>query len=256
MHTEPLSNAAACSERSLWLLITHCASCNLKKQVSLLLIFFFFFSFYCCRAVHFHLSGTPLTTVYNSIYSMKRTKEHLDHTYGPEMVWVASLLLFNPPFPWLFWTTQLSLPDMVLYCKKHIIREHAPFVYVWGFVRAHVCLCVPFSQSRHGAETEGGEFDICKLNSAQTWQWWSVVHSSRDCLYLRSCLWVLQQACPLHRPQPQHQLAHLLMTVLENQIHTRYMFYQLELAGEGVGVCVSRCVFFSPSVSPCKIRCP
>lgn len=230
MHIEPLSNAAACSERSLWLLITHCASCNLKKQVSLLLNFkeMYIFTWVIHHSQH---------AVY--YYSMKHTEEHLHHTYGPERVWRTSLLLFDPPFPRLFWTTQLSLSDTVLYCKKHIIREHAPFVYARGFVHAHVCLCVPFSQSRHGAETEGGEFDICKLNSAQTWQWWSVVHSSRDCLYLCSCPWVLQQACPLHRLQPQPQLAHLLMTVLENQIHTRYMFYQLELAGERAGVCVS-----------------
>lgn len=239
MHTEPLSNAAACSERSLWLLITHCASCNLKKQVSLLLNFTEMYIFTWVKHHSQHTQKIPL------IIRMDR-KGFGVHLFSSSI----------PPFPRLFWTTKLSLSDMVLYCKKHIIRERAPFVYAWGFERAHVCLCVPFSQSRHGAETEGGEFDICKLNSAQTWQWWSVVHSSRDCLYLRSCPWVLQQACPLHRPQPQPQLAHLLMTVLENQIHTRYMFYQLELAGERIGVCVSRCVFFSPSVSPCKIRCP
>lgn len=113
--------------------------------------------------------------------------------------------LFNPPFPpRLFWTTHLSLPDIALYCKKHIISKHAPFVYAWGFLCAHMCVCVCFSsQPRHATETEGGEFDICKLNSAQTWQWWSVVHSSRDCLYLHSCPWVLQQVCPLRRPRAQ-----------------------------------------------------
>lgn len=58
------------------------------------------------------------------------------------------------------------------------------------------------------------------------WQWWSVVHSSRDCLYLHSCLGVLHRAWPLCRPQPRASAAHLLMTLLENQIHMRYMFYK------------------------------
>lgn len=176
-----------------------------------------------------------------SCHSMKHTKEHFDNTHRLERVWNASLL-FKPP-PRLLWTTQLSLPDVLLYCKKHIITKHASFVHTWGFVRAHVSVCAFLTIQTwcrdRGWDGGGGEFDICKLNSAQTWQWWSVVHSSRDCLYLHSCPWVLQQACPLHRPQPQPQPAHLLMTVLKNQIHTRYMFYQLELAGEKVGVCVS-----------------
>ena len=113
------------------------------------------------------------------------------------------------------------------------------WVCVCVCVRVYVCVCVCLPHNPDMAQRRrGGEFDICKLNSAQTWQWWSVVHSSRDCLYLHSCPWVLQQACPLHRPQPRRQPAHLLMTVLKNQIHTRYMFYQLELAGEREARCL------------------
>lgn len=74
-----------------------------------------------------------------SCHSMKHTKEHFDHTHRLERVWNASLL-FKPP-PRLLWTTQLSLPDVLLYCKKHIITKHASFVHTWGFVRAHVSVC-------------------------------------------------------------------------------------------------------------------
>lgn len=122
------------------------------------------------------------------------------------------------------------------HCKGHTINHHAPFVWASAVCIHNMCVFFTVWAWCRDRGERGAEFDICKLNSAQTWQWWSVVHSSSDCLYLHSCPWVLHQACPIHRPQPQARLAHLLMTALENQIHTRYMFYQTELAGERVGV--------------------
>lgn len=246
---KPLSHSTACSERSLWLLITHCAWRSLKKQLPL--VWNLLFS-HCCRAdvyifslnsPAYNVSDTPLTMRGGPAWSTQ--KSTLIICLDQKRVWSASLPLFNPPFPpRLFWTTQLSPPDVVLYCKEaHNTQACTICVFSWGCVCARVCPCAPLARARQ----REGEFDICKLNSAQTWQWWSVVHSSSDCLYLRFCPRVLQRACLLHRPQPRHQLAHLLMTVLENQIHTRYMFYQLKLAGgEALRLCLHppRCVLF------------
>lgn len=134
----------------------------------------------------------------------------------------------------------------MVFTARHTLESFMRDSCVWSLVR--LCTSVSFSTAQTCHRDRGGEFDISKLNSAQTWQWRSAVHSRRDCLYLHSCLWVLQHACPLHRPQPRPLPAHLLMTVLENQIHTRCMFYQRLLAGKRVCICVFPslwlCVFF------------
>lgn len=160
-----------------------------------------------------------LLTVY-SVITLKTQKSSHDsrrHMYGPEC-----LLFFT-----LLKNTLISAG--ICFCTGTQTGVH-------HLCSMRVCVCarMPSLHCRRGAETGRAKFDICKLNSAQTWQWWSVVHSRRDCLYLYSCPWVLQQACLLHMLQPQHWWLHLLMKVLENQIHTGCMFYQPQLAGERV----------------------
>lgn len=104
----------------------------------------------------YNMSDAPLT-VWSAIARNTHKKSTMTGCMDRKRVWSASLLLFNSPFPQLFWTTRLSLSDVALYCKKHIISRRAPFVYMWGFCAcAHVCLRGSFSQSRRGAETEGG----------------------------------------------------------------------------------------------------
>lgn len=103
--------------------------------------------------------------------------------------------LFSSPLPLEFWTKRLYWHGF--YCKKHIRIIQARLVCLEFGLTVYECV---FSTTQTCHRDRGGEFDISKLNSAQTWQWRSAVHSRRDCLYLRSCLWVLQLAGPLHRP--------------------------------------------------------
>lgn len=96
------------------------------------------------------------------------------------------LLTLIPLPPKLFWTTQVMSTCCGSCHKEDITRD-----------QLSVQVFVSVSPSRRGTEAVAGvraKFDICKLNSAQTWQWWSAVHRNCDCLYLRSCPGVLQQA--------------------------------------------------------------
>lgn len=157
MHSEAHSYLAACSERSLWLLITHCASSNLNKPTSLCFLFFFPFLLQLwgrdvlsgVNSLSNSVSDTPLMICH---HSMKHTKELTDHIWTSKGLECVSSPLYTA-FPRLVWKTCLSQPDAFLYCKKHIISMHAPFVYLRGEC---ACTCVCFSHNPDMVKRRGG----------------------------------------------------------------------------------------------------
>lgn len=134
----------------------------------------------------------------------------------------------------LFLSNTCNLSVMVLCCnrKKHL----------WMVFAQHVCviltiLTLNIKARWRGCWEAGGSGHL----QIESWLKLTVMKCCSELPSLslsHSCPGLLRQAYLLNRPEAQPRLAHLLMTVLGNQIHTRYMFYQRLLAGEGAGVCV------------------
>lgn len=139
MRAKPLRNSTARSERSLWLLITHCAQCNLKKQVSPAFIYLFsqnrLFYFFNKKQRGSILHRTQYTWRRGAVLT-KRAHRSCEQT-GLEGVWCASLPLPSRLFPWVSRTIQLSPPHTV-FTLTHAEKKQP----CASCVHTYMCVCV------------------------------------------------------------------------------------------------------------------